>query len=67
MTADFTYIRYHGRKSLYAANYSKRVLSQEAELIQNFQGRDIEVFAYFNNDAEGYAIKNARVLRSMLI
>jgi uncharacterized protein YecE (DUF72 family) len=66
VTTDFTYIRYHGRTPIYAANYSKSELRAESKKIQKFLDNDIDVYAYFNNDGEAYAIENARQLKKML-
>lgn len=66
VTTDFIYIRYHGRKPIYAANYSNRELTTEAKKIRKFLESGSDVFAYFNNDGEAHAIKNARRLRELL-
>jgi uncharacterized protein YecE (DUF72 family) len=66
ITADFAYIRYHGRSRMFASNYSKAILTKEARLIKRYLRDGLDVFAYFNNDAEGYAIKNARTLKTLL-
>ena len=60
-TADWAYLRFHG--DAYAGSYSPQALSGAARRIraQLDQGRD--VFAYFNNDAEGYAVENALDLK----
>jgi uncharacterized protein YecE (DUF72 family) len=39
---------------------------KEARLITRYLGDGLDVFAYFNNDAEGYAVKNARLLKKLL-
>lgn len=62
VTADFVYIRFHGRESLYASNYSDRELKDWAQKIKSWQKKGLDVYAYFNNDAMGYAIDNARDL-----
>jgi uncharacterized protein YecE (DUF72 family) len=66
LTTDFTYIRYHGRTPIYAANYSISELKTESKKIQKFLGDGINVYAYFNNDGEAHAIENARQLKKML-
>jgi uncharacterized protein YecE (DUF72 family) len=66
LTADFTYLRYHGRTPIYAANYSTRELNAESKKIEKFLDRGIDVYAYFNNDGQAHAISNARQLKSML-
>jgi uncharacterized protein YecE (DUF72 family) len=66
ITSDFTYVRYHGRGSLYASNYSIKQLEIEASKLDKYLRQGITVFAYFNNDAEAKAIKNAKTLTSLL-
>jgi len=66
VTADFVYIRYHGRSQMFASSYSKAELTKEAQLIKRYLQDGHDVFAYFNNDAKGYAVKNARMLRKLL-
>lgn len=62
VTADFAYIRYHGRTELFASSYSDTELNMEARLIREFLKGDIDVYAYFNNDVKAHAIYNARTL-----
>lgn len=66
LTADFTYIRFHGTTGRYAGNYPDHLLRSWAEEIRNWGKKLTEVFAYFNNDVGGHAIRNARSLRAML-
>ena len=57
-TADDVYIRFHGTKQWYRHDYSGEELAVWVERIRASQPR--RVWAYFNNDRDGYAIKNAR-------
>lgn len=66
ITADFTYLRYHGRERLYAADYSDADLQVEARLIEKWRNQGIDVFAYFNNDGEARAVANAKTLKRFL-
>ena len=67
LTARFTYIRFHGPTSArYAGWYSTRELKGWARRIESWRGRVSEVYAYFNNDPEGAAVKNALELKEML-
>ena len=61
LTADWTYIRYHGEN--YAGNYPHQYLTAESDRIAELLRDGHEVYAYFNNDAEGYAVDNARQLQ----
>jgi uncharacterized protein YecE (DUF72 family) len=66
LTADFTYIRFHGTGGHYSGNYPDHVLLDWARRIRGWQKRLTSVFAYFNNDVKGHAVRNARSLRAML-
>jgi uncharacterized protein YecE (DUF72 family) len=63
-TADDVYIRFHGTQNWYRHDYSKAELAIWTERIR--QSRATRVWAYFNNDRGGYAIKNARALLRQL-
>ncbi len=51
---------------MFASNYSKAVLLKKARLIQQYLRDGLDVFVYFNNDANGNAVKNARLLKRVL-
>jgi uncharacterized protein YecE (DUF72 family) len=59
-TSDDVYVRFHGTKRWYRYDYSKEELAVWAQRIRDSGAR--RVWAYFNNDRECYAIKNAREL-----
>jgi len=59
---DFVYIRRHGPEGRYAGCYTKAQLKKDAKLIEKCLQAGKAVYAYFNNDAKGYAVKNAREL-----
>lgn len=61
ITADWAYFRYHGPRD--GGNYSSQWLTAEADRITELQNQGLEVFAFFNNDQQGYAPANARDLR----
>ena len=61
VTANFVYIRMHGSKVLFTSNYTKRELKDLAQKIKKWL-KTANVYVYFNNDAYGYAIDNARDL-----
>jgi len=63
-TADDIYIRFHGTEKWYRHNYSKEEMAEWAQRIHDCGAS--QVWAYFNNDNDGYAIKNARELLSRL-
>jgi uncharacterized protein YecE (DUF72 family) len=65
LTADWTFIRFHhGTRGRYS-NYSERELEEWARRIQRW-ARSVEVYAYFNNDRNGYAVRNGLWLKKRL-
>lgn len=66
-TADFAYVRFHGSSGLYSSNYSDKELSSWAKKIAKLGENLKAVYIYFNNDAGGYAINNARALTRFLV
>ena len=67
-TADLVYVRLHGpdQGSLYAGSYSLEDLQWWAERIREWERQGRAVYAYFNNDGGGNAVRNARTLLSLL-
>ncbi|MFT3695946.1 MAG: DUF72 domain-containing protein [Kofleriaceae bacterium] len=66
VTADFVYVRLHGHTRKYASSYSPRSLAIWATSTKQWlaDGRDVHV--YFDNDAEGHAVRNAQDLASLV-
>lgn len=65
LTADFVYLRRHGRGGDYATRYNRLELGRDARRIRGYLAGAMDVFVYFNNDTLGYAPENARELREM--
>jgi uncharacterized protein YecE (DUF72 family) len=67
-TARFVYARLHGpdREHLYAGSYSDDDLRWWADRIGEWRAQGRDVFAYFNNDGFGHAVRNAATLRRLL-
>jgi len=65
LTADFTFVRFHHGSRGRGGNYSERELDEWAERIADWHARG-DVFAYFNNDWEGFAPRNALGLMERL-
>jgi uncharacterized protein YecE (DUF72 family) len=67
-TADFVYVRLHGPdpRRLYVGSYSDDDLRWWAGRITEWRDQGRDVFAYFNNDGYGHAVRNAETLRSIL-
>src|SRR5581483_12338116 len=65
LTADFTFVRFHHGSRGLRGNYSATELDEWAERIAGWADRG-DVFAYFNNDWEGFAPRNALGLMERL-
>jgi uncharacterized protein YecE (DUF72 family) len=67
-TAPFVYVRLHGpdREHLYGGSYSDADLSWWADRLREWDGAGKDVFAYFNNDGAGNAVRDAARLRRLL-
>lgn len=66
VTSDFIYLRFHGKKELYASCYTKKELENWAKKMQNWLKSGLDIYAYFNNDMRAYAVKNAQELISLI-
>jgi uncharacterized protein YecE (DUF72 family) len=65
-TAGFAYFRFHGKGELYSGSYPDDELHNWAEKILEMASVVQSVYAYFNNDYEGFAVKNALTLKDYL-
>jgi len=65
LTADWTYIRFHAGSRGRRGNYSESELEEWAQRIERWRPEH-DVYAYFNNDWEGFAIRNALRLKERL-
>jgi uncharacterized protein YecE (DUF72 family) len=65
LTADFTFVRFHYGHRGRRGNYSPSELDAWAGELRRL-ARRAEVFAYFNNDWEGFAVRNAWGMRKRL-
>lgn len=66
ITTDFVYMRMHGSRILFASKYTKEELKDLAQKIKKWL-KNHNVYCYFNNDACGYAIENAKELLRLCI
>lgn len=62
VTNDVAYFRFHGQG--YSTEYSDAGIRKYAGIMRGLKCR--RVYAYFNNDARAYAVKNALRLRELL-
>jgi uncharacterized protein YecE (DUF72 family) len=65
LTADWTFVRFHYGSRGRNGNYSQRELEGWAERLRRWSSK-VEVFAYFNNDWNGYAVRNGLALERLL-
>ena len=66
VTADWTFVRFHHGHRGRNGSYSDRELEEWAGRINGWRRGGLDVYAYFNNDWEGYAVRNGRRLRDLL-
>jgi uncharacterized protein YecE (DUF72 family) len=66
LTADWTFVRFHWGTRGRRGNYSETELREWADRIRDWSGAGIDVYAYFNNDWEGFAVRNALRLKELL-
>jgi uncharacterized protein YecE (DUF72 family) len=64
-TAPWTYVRFHRGTRGRRGNYSRSELEEWAQRFERWAG-EVEIYAYFNNDWEAFAIKNALWLKQRL-
>ena len=69
ITADYLYLRFHGGKILYGSEYSAQELKEWVKRVRswvdNYQIN--KIFAFFNNDSYGFAVKNALSFKKLLV
>lgn len=67
-TTDLVYVRMHGpdRDAIYAGCYSDDELRSWAGRIVEWDADGRDVWAYFNNDLGGHAVRNALRLRELV-
>jgi uncharacterized protein YecE (DUF72 family) len=65
LTAGWTFVRFHHGRRGRSGNYSDRELDGWKRRLAAWRNRT-EIFAYFNNDWDGYAVKNGLWLKKRL-
>jgi uncharacterized protein YecE (DUF72 family) len=66
ITGGVIYIRFHGTLGRYAGSYTRPMLTRWVKWIKENRESVPAVYAYFNNDALGHAVTNARTLKSLV-
>jgi uncharacterized protein YecE (DUF72 family) len=65
VTTNFVYIRLHGSKIMFASKYTKEEVKCLADKIKNWL-KTGNVYCYFNNDFQGFALENAKEILKIL-
>jgi len=67
ITGQHVYLRFHGpTRVAYAGRYDLKQLRGWTGKIRQFRASGRDVYVYFNNDQNAYAVANARELRDLL-
>ncbi|WP_224995593.1 DUF72 domain-containing protein [Cesiribacter sp. SM1] len=66
ITADFVYVRLHGPEGKYAGSYSDEGMHWWANNCLEWQRQGRDVYIYFDNDQNGYAAHNAKLLQQLV-
>lgn len=68
-TTDWSYLRFHGPGALsqkYMGRYGESRLAPLADLLGRWLEEGCDVYAFFNNDDQGFAVEDARWLAARL-
>jgi uncharacterized protein YecE (DUF72 family) len=66
LTAGWTFVRFHHGRRGRRGNYSRTEIEEWAGRIASWRDRGVDVYAYFNNDWEIFAPRDARLLKRLL-
>ena len=64
-TTDWCYVRFHNGAASPLPCYGRTALATWARRLRDGWGADAEIFAYFNNDPLGCALRDARVFHGL--
>lgn len=64
-TSPTVYYRFHGVPRLYQSSYTRKKLQQVSDDIKRLRGVN-DVYAYFNNDIDVAAVRNAKTLQQLV-
>ncbi len=62
----FVYVRFHGSGARYGGRYTSQRLTAWAERMAGWAAGGLPVWAYFNNDIGGHAVRDAVRLRALV-
>lgn len=66
LTTDWTFVRFHHGSRGRRGNYSDAEIEEWAHRIAGWRGDGIDIYAYYNNDWEGFAVRNGLRLKELL-
>ena len=66
ITAKNIYVRFHGPKELYASSYPDQMLKKFAGKFRKWKKEGHVVWAFFNNDIHGHAVRDAKRLMALV-
>lgn len=66
VTTDFVYLRLHGPAGPHQGDYDAAALDRWAGAITDWLADGLDVYCYFDNDENGYAVRNAQGLDERL-
>lgn len=66
VTARLVYLRLHGPRRAYSGSYDLRRLRKWAERLADWQSAGHDVWCFFDNDENAYAVRDASRLKQML-
>jgi uncharacterized protein YecE (DUF72 family) len=67
VTSDVIYIRFHGPAGKYRGNYTGIMLKGWAKWIRQHMKDVRNIYIYFNNDTNAYAVYNAGKLKELIV
>lgn len=67
ITSQLIYLRLHGPGAAYCGNYSMPVLENWAAKVVSWFQAGHEVYVFFDNDQNAYAVHNARALQQSIV
>ena len=65
-TARFAYLRRHGPGSVHGSDYLEAMIRADARWVKRWVAAGKDAFVFYNNDARGYAVENAKRLRALV-
>lgn len=66
VTTDFVYVRLHGHTRKYRSRYATSHISRWADDVCAWSSAGLDVYVFFDNDAEGAAVRDTLALRGLL-